>query len=419
MNTNGEAVKTGTHGLRKARTGLTEGTQQDSRSDPFDSAPADDRVIQLRQLGARRPFVLPPPSRDSKRRALHEEGLLLGCSEECHLRIEDPRHRVSRRHARVFYHEGRWSLLDLGSKNGLYVDGIKQQAVQLVPGMLIRVGGVTLVAESRRSLALRSLLQRLLGWGWGDEREAALEKALQDVRNAQIQREPIWLRSEGEGDLATIARELHRVLFSAQAPFVMCDARRQPGERNVRSPANEDSLEKAIIAAKGGTLCVRSIRLPQGFTSFVQKLRESAEVAPGVQVMILCEAEPPSLARMAQGGITIPALRSRSRKQTENVVREVLLEAMAELGVTEPLFPSDRDWILENAANTFDEVIKSARRITALRIAGTVLGAAELLGMAPVSLRRWLGRRGPLPGILRDGKDLSSEDGTGEQEPSE
>lgn len=344
---------------------------------------------------------------------------MLGSSEECHFRVVDPDHRVSRRHARVLYHEGRWRILDLGSKNGVYVDGIKQQVVQLVPGMLIRVGGVTLVAESRRTLELRGLLARLLGWGWGDDREAVVEKALQDVRNARAQREPIWLQSEGEGDLAMIARELHRVLFSTQAPFVMCDTRRQAGSSNARSPANEDTLGKAIAAAKGGTLCVRSHRLPRGFAPFVQRLRTSADVAPGVQVVILCEGEP-SVARLAQGVITIPALRSRGREQIENVVREYLLEAVAELGSSKPLAPSDHQWMMEHSAETFADVIKGARRIIALRMEGTVLGAATRLGMAPVSLRRWLGRRGMSLGISREETDLAgNQDEPDEQEPSE
>lgn len=387
-------------GKRRTRTAQTNGaTQQGSGSDPLGvAALTDDRVMQLRQVGSDRRFSLPVPRTQGEP---NEEGLLLGSSETCHLRVVDPKKRISRKHARVFYRDGHWRILDLGSKNGLYVDGIRQQAVQLAPGMLLRVGSVTLVAESRRFLELRAVLSRLLGWGWGDEREAAVEKALQDVRSARAQHEPLWLHSEGEGDLTAIAQELHRAMFSVKAPFVMCDARRQAGGADTRSPANEDELDKAIAAAQGGTLCVRQHRLPRGFAQFVQRQRaQPLEAAPEVQVMILCEDVALHLAHLAQGTITIPPLGSRSREQVEHVVREVLLDAKAELGSEEPLFPEDLEWMIEHSASTFAEVQKGALRLTALRMTKTAIEAAALLGMAPVSLRRWLGRR-QLPTITR------------------
>ncbi len=415
MHSSIDAARTRNDGKRKTRTSLTSGfTQQGSGVDVLGAARAEDLVVQLRQVGSDRRFALPVPRRHGDPA---EEGLLLGASEQCDLRIADPKKRVSRQHARVFYREGHWRILDLGSRNGLYVDGIKQQAVQLVPGMLIRVGSVTLVAESRRFLELRAVLARLLGWGWGDEREAAVEKALQDVRNARAQHEPLWLHSEGEGDLSAIAQELHRAIFSAGAPFVMCDARRQPGAADARSPANEDELTKAIAAAKGGTLCVRQSRLPGGLAPFVQRLRaQPLEAAPDVQVMILCEETALDVAHVAQGTITIPPLCTRSREQIANVVREYLLEAKAELGSSEPLFPSDLEWLMKHSARTFAEVKKGTLRITALRMADTMVEAASLLGMAPVSLRRWLGRR-QLPQIACQRDDAPLPNDHDDREP--
>jgi hypothetical protein len=327
--------------------------------------------------------------------------------------VVDPKRRVSRQHARVFYRDGSWRMLDLGSKNGIYVDGIRQQAVQLVPGMLLRVGSVTLLAESRRLLELRGVLSRLLGWGWGDDREAAVEKALQDVRTCRAQREPLWLHSEGEGDLTAIAQELHRAMSPPSAPFVMCDARRQAGRSDVRCPANEDELGKAVATAQGGTLCVRSSRLPPGFTAFVQRLRAQACDPNGaVQVMILCEDVVLTLAQLTQATITIPPLRSRELGQREHVAREYLLDARTALGFSGPLAASDLAWILEHSASTFSEVAKGALRITALRMSRSVVEAAALLDMAPVSLRRWIGRRG-VPSFLRDA--LSANDGDDDQ----
>jgi len=43
---------------------------------------------------------------------------------------------------------------------------------------------------------------------------------------------------------------------------------------------------------------------------------------------------------------------------------------------------------------------KATRRLVALRMSEDLRRAAEILGMAPVSLQRWIGRR-KLPPVLR------------------
>jgi hypothetical protein len=53
----------------------------------------------------------------------------------------------------------------------------------------------------------------------------------------------------------------------------------------------------------------------------------------------------------------------------------------------------DREWVLRNAATSLDEIDKAKRRLAMVRAAGSVTEAARRLGMSPVSLSRWLGRR--------------------------
>jgi DNA-binding NtrC family response regulator len=52
---------------------------------------------------------------------LSDDALVLGRGEECSLRLDDG--RMSRRHAEVARHAGRWIVRDLGSRNGTFVDG--------------------------------------------------------------------------------------------------------------------------------------------------------------------------------------------------------------------------------------------------------------------------------------------------------
>jgi hypothetical protein len=48
---------------------------------------------------------------------------------------------------------------------------------------------------------------------------------------------------------------------------------------------------------------------------------------------------------------------------------------------------------MDNTPRTLQEIEKSTRRLVALRMAMDPRRAAEILGMAPVSLQRWIGRR--------------------------
>lgn len=64
---------------------------------------------------------------------------LLGRSSECHITIEDP--LVSRQHARIDVEGGRVTLRDLGSRNGVKVNGAVLHApVTLTSGDRIRIG---------------------------------------------------------------------------------------------------------------------------------------------------------------------------------------------------------------------------------------------------------------------------------------
>jgi pSer/pThr/pTyr-binding forkhead associated (FHA) protein len=64
--------------------------------------------------------------------------MLLGRSTECDLLIPDP--SVSRRHAQLFFRDGKWILVDLDSKNGTYINGVQVQRAELMPGDVVALG---------------------------------------------------------------------------------------------------------------------------------------------------------------------------------------------------------------------------------------------------------------------------------------
>jgi Protein of unknown function (DUF3662)/FHA domain len=68
---------------------------------------------------------------------------VIGRASECDLRLEDP--GVSRRHAEIRYSDGRTGVVDLGSTNGISVNGKPTERVELKDGDRIDIGHSTLI----------------------------------------------------------------------------------------------------------------------------------------------------------------------------------------------------------------------------------------------------------------------------------
>jgi hypothetical protein len=64
-----------------------------------------------------------------KRHQLAPDGVVLGRSRDCDITLEDP--NVSRRHAEVRLEDGTWWIVDLGSTNGIEVNGERVKRAQL------------------------------------------------------------------------------------------------------------------------------------------------------------------------------------------------------------------------------------------------------------------------------------------------
>jgi hypothetical protein len=80
-----------------------------------------------------------------KRHQLSGEGVVLGRSRQCDITIEDP--NVSRRHAEVRLENGGWWIVDLGSTNGIEVNGERVDRAQLGPDDRIVLGRTELAFE--------------------------------------------------------------------------------------------------------------------------------------------------------------------------------------------------------------------------------------------------------------------------------
>jgi hypothetical protein len=80
-----------------------------------------------------------------KRHELSKEGAVLGRSREADITLEDP--NVSRRHAEIRPEKGAWWIVDLGSTNGVEVNGEKVDRIQLNNEDRVIIGRSELVFE--------------------------------------------------------------------------------------------------------------------------------------------------------------------------------------------------------------------------------------------------------------------------------
>jgi hypothetical protein len=336
----------------------------------------DDEVIRLREWGSDIIHRLPPPPWDSA---------IIGTAETCTLRVNDPSGFTSREHARLDRSRLGWIVRDLDSKNGTRLDGARRTELRLEPGIELGIGYLTLLAESRRFIELRSFVARLLGWA--SDKLATVDFALRAIRTAASRRVPLVLC--GPGDLILIAQAIHRHALGDGKPFVVCDPRRREGEASVRSAGNIETGLAAMRRALGGSLCVWSRRLPSDFKDVRAALRDPAT---RVQLIVCAESWRHSKPYHVDP-IMVPPLHSRPQEITR-IIDEYAEEAAEALSATVQLSAADRDWILRHSASSVSEIEKGTRRLLAIRqYDDNTTAAARSLGMAPISLSRWIGRR--------------------------
>jgi hypothetical protein len=237
--------------------------------------------------------------------------------------------------------------------------------------------------SARNSAALRRFMSRLLGWS--DDRTVDL--AIRSLKTAIDHRAAFVLC--GEGDLVPIAHGLHRCALGDDRPFVVCDPRRDNRSASVRSPANRASGVAALEIAAGGSLCVRARRLPRDFAALAAQLRAIDDVL--FMVCMKQDCTIPVLVRPVP--VNVPPLTARAA-DLDRVIAEYAADAVAELGAPRGAFTADdHQWVRDHAAGSLAEVEKATLRLVALRTSRNTSAAATRLGMALVSLTRWLDRR--------------------------
>lgn len=352
-----------------------------TRTDPLGPCEwlIEDDVVRLREWGTERTYELPRTSESFAE-------WTVGASSGCEIQLVDTWRMVSRVHARLVRGCGGWVMQDAGSKNGLWVDNGRRLAIGLTPGVEVGIGSLTLIAESEQLAALRFAVSRLLGWD--EDRRGIVDRALRSIRMAATLAAPLVLC--GDGNLVDIARQIHRVAFGNEHPFIVCDPRRRRSAASSRSAESRTTLTDALEAARGGTVCVWSSRLPADFADRRDELRRRDVRAR----LVVCYREPELPPDTCPGVVRIPPLSERN-DEMDAIVDAYAADVIAALGQRATgigVSAHEREWLRRRRLHSIAELARAVERVVAIRELGTIERASEWLGISRVALSRWLNR---------------------------
>jgi FHA domain-containing protein len=321
----------------------------------------DDAIVRLRLWGTEYAHPLPES----------RVPLKLGSGPTCDVQLHDEAGRLSREHAMLVPEPAGWEIRDLGSTNGLWIEGSLATKCTLQAGVKIQLGGLTLVAESLKFIGLRSLVCRLVGWA--PARQAGVDEALQNLRDSAIHRTPLIL--VGDDDLAPMAMRLHRLTLGPSAPFATYGG---------------DDMNAAIEAAMHGTLCVRIRRRVD--ISPIADAVHAVEITARPR-LVLCTSNPADAAAVSAkpGRLAVLAMPPLSTRTDEisRLVHETAESLVEEMGAPSNGFTMhDLERLQAIKFLGIADLEDSVRRVIAMRTWGVTVGAKKL-GIKHSSLSQW------------------------------
>ncbi|NVB81218.1 MAG: FHA domain-containing protein [Kofleriaceae bacterium] len=313
-----------------------------------------DRVLGLRTWGSRDAFALPESA----------DRITIGSAEGCAIRLQDAQGTVSRQHAALERSGGVWTIRDLESKNGTYLDGERRSEFTLTPGVEIELGRAKLIAESARLVELRAFMERIIGWE--DARRADVDRALRSIRDTASRGTVLVLC--GAGDLAPTARRIHELAFGAARPFVAA-------AKTVEDPA------------AGGTLFLSTAARPRDIVTAQASTWRVVLGAPA-------RADAADLLAHLERTVVIdlPAIATRQGER-ERLIAAYAQDAVRALGAPHTGFKDhDPHWLADIELASLEAIEELARRLVAVRNWGVTHGAKKL-EISQQALAGWLRRR--------------------------
>ncbi|MEP6864765.1 MAG: FHA domain-containing protein [Deltaproteobacteria bacterium] len=296
--------------------------------------------------------------------------IVIGGAADCGIVLDDPTRCVSRHHAKLVRQDTKLVVSDSGSTNGIWQDGERRLSFELSPGCQVKIGGVTLVAESPRLRVLRAYLERAIGWG--ESRREDVDNAIAAIRGAVRSRAALALC--GMKQLVDVARSLHVLTMGSARPFVVADE------------------DHEIDEAGGGTLCIDLARTSRtDAAALALDFQDTSERGQ----LVVCAQTRADIAALALERVFVmelPMLTTR-REEFEQLIHMYIDDAVRDLGADGPaLNEHEMTWLRHVPIDSLTELEELARRLVAVRNWGPTAGA-QRLGITHVALGKWLRRR--------------------------
>ncbi len=179
--------------------------------DSTETSPADERVPPPPMPGVVRVFSGGVPESVSTRWIGHD--LVIGRAVDCTLSTKDT--ELSRQHARLRWTGLGWKVVDLGSRNGTFVDGVRIDAeVEVSRPAVVRTGGTVFLVEPDLGRLLGGPVivnDRVTGPG--------MHRALQEVGRAAHAGATLLIVGETGTGKEHAARSFHAASSHARGPF--------------------------------------------------------------------------------------------------------------------------------------------------------------------------------------------------------
>jgi len=258
--------------------------------------------------------------------------------------------RVSRRHARVAFEDGRCIVTDLGSQNGSFVDGKLATPHAPTPAQrVIRLGGSLLVPYADVRPVERAGVRGIDGFVRGPAMQAILEEVARAARDGTT----LHVGGENGTGKEGVAQAFHRAgpraagalvaVNCAAIPHALAEGQLFGVKRGAYSGAEADALGY-LQEADGGTLFLDEIaELDPQIQAKLLRVLENKEVVPlGASksrkvAFALCSATNKDLRalvaartlredlhyRIAIPAVTLPALRNRPEEIPALIAQEL------------------------------------------------------------------------------------------------
>ena len=281
---------------------------------------------------------------------LADAPLVLGRDEGCDVLLDGD--HISRRHAELVRQGSVARLRDLGSTNGVFVNGARVNEAVILPGTLLRLGGwigLLIDADPEEEDGFGQIAP---GY-WGSE---SLRRVLQPARRAAASELPVIIQGETGTGKEGVARAIH-TWSGRKGPFLAVNCSALPealaegqlfGYRKGAFTGADAANPGHFRAAEGGTLLLDEIAdLPAALQPKLLRALEQKEIHPlgesrpsHVDVRVVAAAQQP-LAQLVEekrmrpdlfarlNGLTIELPPLRERREDISALFVSLLESHA------------------------------------------------------------------------------------------